>query len=354
MSYPPLYWEDVEAGQPLPAITYELSLLRLVAFVRATGVYDYIHFDRDYAQSVGARDVFAATPHIAGLFSRLLTDWAGPEADIRSIGFSMRGQSCAGDILGITGKVGRKYHGEDGACLVDIVDMNIAHALAPNAAVATATVALPSREHGPVRAAGAGERHVAAEPRADTPDFAHPLIGRRKEVGARARPLSEDEIHLWCEVLEDWNPLYWDRDYAAASRHGGIIAPPLALLYGPGSSAAIGVGYLKPGEKVPESVKKGLTGMALLQEMRQEFVAANAPLSLPEFPEVVISDSRVDHYRAARAGDTVRTVQEMIDCGPKKKTRLGEGYFLTWLNSDYNQRDELLKTVRYTMFCYHT
>ncbi|MNR62613.1 hypothetical protein D3C85_1846860 [compost metagenome] len=50
----------------------------------------------------------------------------------------------------------------------------------------------------------------------------------------------------------------------------------------------------------------------------------------------------------------MRTVQRMVDCGPKKKTRLGEGYFLTWLNSDYNQHDELLKTVKYTMFCYHT
>ena len=110
---------------------------------------------------------------------------------------------------------------------------------------------------------------------------------------------------------------------------------------------------MKPGSTVPESSKKGLTGMALLQEVRKEFIAANAPLSLPEFPEVVISDSRVDCFRPVRPGDSIRTVLEMIDCGPKKKTKLGEGHFLTWLNSDYNQNDELLKTIKYTMFCYH-
>lgn len=355
MRYPALYWEDIEEGQDLPAITYELSLLRLIAFVRATGVYDYIHFDRDYAQLVGARDVFAATPHIAGLFSRLITDWAGPGADIRSMIFSMRGQSCAGDILRLTGKVGRKYRTSAGDCLVDLADLNIAHALAPQAAVATATLAVPSRDNGPVKAGDpAASPMMVPAPNPDIPDFARPLLGQRKEITQRRWPVGEDEIHLWCEALEDWNPLYWDRDYATASRHGGVIAPPLALLYGPGSSAAIGVGYLKPGETLPQSVKRGLTGIELLQETRKEFVAANAPLSLPEFPEVIISDSRVDCYRPLYPGDSVRTVQEMLDCGPQKRTRLGEGHFLTWQNADYNQHDELLKTVRYTMFCYRT
>src|SRR5690554_2164775 len=151
MIYQSLYWDDVEVGQDLPTITYELSLLRLVAFVRATGVYDYIHFDRDYAQSVGSRDAFAATPHVAGLFSRLLTDWSGPEGEIKSMNFSMRAQSCAGDVLTITGKVGNKYCSKAGEYLVDIVDMNIAHPLAPQAAVAQATLALPSREGGAIR-----------------------------------------------------------------------------------------------------------------------------------------------------------------------------------------------------------
>ncbi len=354
MNYRSLYWDDVEVGQDLPAITYELSLLRLVAFVRATGVYDYIHFDRDYAQSVGTRDAFAATPHVAGLFSRLLTDWSGPEAEIKSMNFSMRAQSCAGDVLTITGKVGNKYRSEAGEYLVDIVDMNIAHPLAPQAAVAQATLALPSREGGAVKLAAAPECPAAIESHPEMPDFARALIGKGKDVTLRTRPLSADELHLWCECLEDWNPLYWDEAYARDSRHGSLVAPPLGLFYGAGSSAAIGVGYHKPGENVPEAVKSGLVGMELLQSLRQDFMAANAPISLPEFPEVVISDSRIDYYRPLRPGDSVRTVQRMVDCGPKKKTRLGEGYFLTWLNSDYNQHDELLKTVKYTMFCYHT
>ena len=105
MAYKSLVWEEVAEGQALPPISYELSLLRMVAFVRATGLYDYIHFDRDYAQTVGMRDAILATPHIAGLFSRMLTDWAGPDADLKSLTMGMKMPSCANDVLEISGAV---------------------------------------------------------------------------------------------------------------------------------------------------------------------------------------------------------------------------------------------------------
>ena len=37
-------------------------------------------------------------------------------------------------------------------------------------------------------------------------------------------------VRLWCEVLEDRNPMYHDADYAAKSRHRGIVAPGPMLL----------------------------------------------------------------------------------------------------------------------------
>jgi hypothetical protein len=66
-----LCWQDVEEGTALPSFTYELSLLRLVAFVRASGLYDYVPFDGDCARAAGARDAFISAPHVAGLFGRL-------------------------------------------------------------------------------------------------------------------------------------------------------------------------------------------------------------------------------------------------------------------------------------------
>jgi len=355
MKYRSLYWEDIEEGQALPVIKYELSLLRLVAMVRASGHYDYVHFDREYARSAGARDAFIATHHVAGLYSRLVTDWSGPEADLRSLTWSMNSQSCADDLLTITGKVGRKYTNDQSEFLVDLVDLNIGHERAPQAASASATLALPSRAGGPAGISGSSAQRPKVDPDPLMPEFAKAMLGKVKE-GLRepARPLTEDEIHLWCECVEDWNPLYWDREYAASSRYGGIIAPPAGIFFGAGSSARVGVGYLKPGEEVPQAVSAGLTGVALLQEFRKSLIVAGMPFMPPGLPEVAVVRSSADYYTPLRPGDSTRTRQELLNCSPMKRTRLGEGCFVTWVNSAFNQREERVRAVTLTAFHYRT
>ena len=348
-----IYWEDVEPGQPLAAFTYELSLLRLVAFVRASGLYDYVHFDGEYARGAGARDAFISTPHVAGLFGRLLTDWSGPGGEIRSLSFSMRTQSCTNDMLEVTGRVGRCYRGEDGAYLVDLVELNIGHALAAQAATATATMALPSRSGEKARPLNATGSVQTDRPAPEVPDFARPFLGQsRRAGGLPTRPLTKDEIHLWCEALEDWNPLYWDEGYAASSRHGGIIAPPTSMFFGAGSAATLGVGYMKPGGQMPDAVRQGLTGIPLLQSLRQSLVQAGTLVSPPGCPEIAVVQAASRFFIPLMAGDTARIELRMKHCGQKKKTKLGEGYFITTERLLYNQRAELVRTQEFTVFHY--
>jgi 3-hydroxybutyryl-CoA dehydratase len=38
--------------------------------------------------------------------------------------------------------------------------------------------------------------------------------------------LTLQAIHLYCRSVGDLHPLYFDEDYAKASRYGGLIAPP--------------------------------------------------------------------------------------------------------------------------------
>jgi acyl dehydratase len=348
-----LCWEDVEEGQALPSFTYELSLLRLVAFVRASGLYDYVHFDGDYARAAGARDAFISTPHVAGLFGRLLTDWSGPEAEIRSLTFSMLTQSCTNDFLTVSGRVGRRYRGEDGAYLVDLVDLNIGHALAARAATATATLSLPSRSGEKARLldpARAGEAELAA---ADVPDFARPFLGKSRPGGSLpAMPLTREDIHLWCEALEDWNPLYWDEAYAASSRHGGIVAPPTGMFFGAGSAVGLGIGTMKPGVNVPDGVRQGLTGLPLRQSLRQGFAQAGTLVTPPDCSEIAVVQAVSRFFAPLRPGDTARGELRMKSCSQKKATKLGEGYFITTERAFYNQRNELVRTQDFTVLHY--
>ena len=354
MDYRSLFWEDIEENTQLPTLEYELSLLRLVAFTRATGLYDYVHFDRDYARAAGSRDAFISTPHVAGLLGRLMTDWAGPEADIRSLTFSMQKQSCTNDMLIVSGRVGRKYKSAQGEYLADIVDLNIGHDFEPGTLAAHATIALPSRVGGPVSGASRGEHKLAAEIDPDMPDFARAELQKVKEGPAEpARPLTKDEIHLWCEALEDWNPLYWDEEYAKNSRYGGIIAPPTALFYGAGSGVALGIGYGKPGVKVPDAVEKGLTGRPLLQSLRTNLLAAVSPIQLPEYPEIAVVDARADYYAPLRPGDSTRSEIRLLGCSSKKTTRLGTGHFVKFVQSLYNQREEIIKDFTLTVLIFH-
>ncbi len=347
-----LCWEDVEEGQELPPFTYELSLLRLVAFVRASGLYDYVHFDGAYARAAGARDAFISTPHVAGLFGRLLTDWSGPGGEIRSLAFAMRTQSCTDDMLTVTGRVGRKYRGEDGGYLVDLVALDIAHPHAAQAATATAVMALPSRS-GEAARPGTPSAGAPPPPSDDAPDFARDLIGKSRPGGhLPAQPLTRHEIHLWCEALEDWNPLYWDEEYAAASRYGGIVAPATSMFLGSGAGVGLGIGYLKPGATVPEGVSQGLTGLPLLQSLRQSLVRGGTLVAPPGCPEIAVVQSVSRYFVPLRPGDTARGELTLKHVSQKKATKLGEGYFVTTERAFYNQRNELVRTHDFTVLHY--
>jgi acyl dehydratase len=352
MAVKDLYWEDVIEGADLPSFVYELSLLRLVAFVRASGLYDFIHFDRDYAQSVGMRDAFVSTPQIGGLFNRLATDWSGPGGELRSMTIRMNASCCAGDILTVGGKVGRKYVGDSGEHLVDLVDLVMGPPDAPAAMQGSMTMALPTRDR-PVAPADLPDDSVVPAPAVDTPDFARALIGHvRLSTVPPTSPLTENEILLWCDAIEDWNPLYWDRAYAVRTRHGGIIAPAAGFFLGAGNSANAGIGVHRPGGTPPAPVAAGLTGQPLLQALRKKLIEENNPFALAEFPEAAVGQSRDDYYRPVRPGDSLHDSYQLVGVSPLKQTRVGEGHFVTFRRMTRNQHGELKKTWTITLFMY--
>ncbi len=353
MTYPALLWDDVIEGEALPGFSYELSLLRLVAYVRATGLYDFVHFDRDYARTVGAEDAFISTFHLAGLFSRLITDWAGPGTVLRQLTFSMAAQMMAGDEMEFTARTGAKRVSADGEHLLEIADINVATPRAPHAAKASAVAAMPARDGSVPLVARKRAQGEARQPNPEMPAWARAMMREAKPGKMQPHmPLSWQELHLWCEALEDWNPLYWDADYAGASPYGGLIGSPPSMFYGVGSSFEFGIGQGKPGAYVPEPVKRGLKGSALQAELRSAASRAGIPFAPPDCPDVVVTQARFDFYAPLRLGDTIRSELRLTDCSARRKTRLGEGHFITLEDAHTNQHGELVKTVTMSLFYY--
>ncbi|WP_142252544.1 MaoC family dehydratase N-terminal domain-containing protein [Bradyrhizobium sp. UNPF46] len=351
--YKSVVWEDVQEGEKLPSYEYELSLLRLVAFVRASGLYDYVHFDGDYARAVGVRDAFIATPHVAGLFGRLLSDWSGPDASLRKLTFSLNKPSCVNDVLTVSGSITRKYRGEDGETLVDIDDLRISYPDADGAATGQATLSLPSRDGRPMQNRRATATKPATRIDPEMPEVAKAKIGVVSECSqGRSIPISEDELLLWCEAIEDWNPLYWDKEYASTTPHGRLIAPPFGMLLGPGSSVQLGLGYKRPGAATPLGIEKGLRGLPLLQSMRKGWADSSRPLSIPGYPELAVVKAETEFYTPLGVGDTIRVTEELLECSGRKKTRLGEGYFGVYVKLFFNQADDLAKCYTSTIFHY--
>ena len=147
----PVRYEDVKVGDELPSIFMPVTATRSVFLASATRDFAPVHSNRDYAQQRGKmRDMWVNRPFMAGLVSRLLTDWAGPEAIVRKIWVgNIQGSVCAGDDMTVKGKVSKKYI-ENKEHLVEVEVMF--HTQNGAASPCSGTVALPSKGSGKAKA----------------------------------------------------------------------------------------------------------------------------------------------------------------------------------------------------------
>ncbi len=142
MAWKSLYWEDIEEGQELPTVTMDITCTTIVAGAIASSDFTPVHHDSNFAKSIGMQDIFMNNATICGLSGRYLTDWTGPEGELKEISFRI-GTSCfAGDTMTMTGKVVKK-HTEADQHLVDVAyEFNVPGG---RNCGGTGTLALPTR-----------------------------------------------------------------------------------------------------------------------------------------------------------------------------------------------------------------
>jgi acyl dehydratase len=144
MAWKSLNWEDVEEGQELPTVTMDITCTTVIAGAIASRDFTPVHHDRDFVQNVGLKDIFLNNATICGFSGRYLTDWSGPEGELKEISFRIATPCFPGDTMTMTGKVIKKYT-EGDQHLVD-VEYEFAVPEGRNCG-GTGTIALPTQGH---------------------------------------------------------------------------------------------------------------------------------------------------------------------------------------------------------------
>jgi acyl dehydratase len=95
----------VRAGDELPELAVELTPTLIVAAAIASRDYQDVHHDTALARQHGMPDIFMNILSTNGFVGRFVTDWAGPDAVVRSIAIRLGAPNFPGDTMRLTGTV---------------------------------------------------------------------------------------------------------------------------------------------------------------------------------------------------------------------------------------------------------
>jgi acyl dehydratase len=129
-------------------------------------------------------------------------------------------------------------------------------------------------------------------------------------------PVNVPMIRHWVDALDDRNPVYLDEEFAAKTRHGGIVAPPAML-------QAWGM----PRPKIEGIAERG--------GAPTDFQHDNAIAALDEagYVGTLATNSELEFVRYLRPGERLHVSNAVDSISDRKTTGMGKGYFLTWITT---------------------
>ena len=104
-------FDDVQVGDELPPLEIPLTRSLIVATAIASRDYQDVHHDPGLAVQKGSKDIFMNILSTNGFVGRYVTDWAGPDAIIRSVSIRLGVPNYPGDSMTMTGSVTTKADG---------------------------------------------------------------------------------------------------------------------------------------------------------------------------------------------------------------------------------------------------
>ena len=145
-------------------------------------------------------------------------------------------------------------------------------------------------------------------------------------------PVNVPMIRHWVDALDDRNPVYLDEEVAANGRFGGIVAPPAMMQ-----------AWTMPRPKIEGIAERG--------GAPGEIPSDNPIPVLDEagYVGTLATNSELEFERYLRPGDLLETSTEVESISNRKKTSLGQGYFLTWITT-YRVAEETVGRQLFRIF----
>jgi acyl dehydratase len=103
--------DDVQVGDELPVLAIPLTRTLIVATAIASRDYQDVHHDPGLAAERGSADIFMNILSTNGFVGRYVTDWAGPDALLKSVKIRLGAPNYPGDTMTMTGSVTAKSDG---------------------------------------------------------------------------------------------------------------------------------------------------------------------------------------------------------------------------------------------------
>ncbi len=110
---------EIAVGDELPPFELPVTSTLIVAGAIASHDFMPAHHDREFAMAQGAPDMFMNILTTNGYVSRFVTDWAGPEAMVRSIAIRLGVPAIPGQPLRFSGQVAQMSQ-EGGECVIEL------------------------------------------------------------------------------------------------------------------------------------------------------------------------------------------------------------------------------------------
>ena len=144
MKYARIYFDDITVGDELPLLVKgPIQQIQLTRYAGASGDFNPIHQDDEFARAAGMGGVFAHGMLSMGFVGQVVTDWAGPAA-VRKLSVRFAGLVRLKDTITCRGRVLDKSSKNDR----HLVDLEVWAENQKGERVVTgkATVALPARD----------------------------------------------------------------------------------------------------------------------------------------------------------------------------------------------------------------